>query len=541
MSSNISNLQTTPQGANTTMPPAIPNSAYFIHSQPKQDTVEISSNNKEEKKGWSLKTKIAVGAGAVATAVAIAVAVRYGRMTEITKLAEKIEFTEAKNMDEAIKFAKENFKITHFDTGNDLELANWVNEGLARMNNLYKGKGHMPTQVKPFPNGEKEIDVIAGMAAGICEDGRMRPTLFVNNHYFTDLPKDLETGLNSIGFMFTDSGFRVKSFPYIDPQKFNKLCDLAINFKNNTATKQEMSALNSLISDCNAFEELLASRPLRFLEDLYSNQKTKTGIQKAMAKISAKESAKFAELSDQELLEYALKQVASTVDAQSIADDISKKNPSFKSDRLRDYLSEYVRLYETDTLHSTSITGIKTKITQITELSQNKYTREQLIEKALEPYKFLELAEFQKLSQEQQCHYLNDSYNILVSFCEENILKYPVPNVINRKADVFDTIYHEQGHLFHHKNAIWGDFYGKLNKPEVYKEAGKPVPKEVTDFVTDPEKQYIANTVSHYATTSPMEFVAEVYASLCSGHKFDSRVMKLYESYKGPAVPTVSA
>lgn len=50
-------------------------------------------------------------------------------------------------MEEAIEFAKKNFGVKKFDLGNDLELANWVNEGLVNINNRFKGKAQMPQNI----------------------------------------------------------------------------------------------------------------------------------------------------------------------------------------------------------------------------------------------------------------------------------------------------------------------------------------------------------------------------------------------------------
>lgn len=60
--------------------------------------------------------------------------------------AEYIEFTPAKTMEEAIKFAKENFGTT-LKLGNNLAAANFVNELLANVNNKMKGKSALPKEV----------------------------------------------------------------------------------------------------------------------------------------------------------------------------------------------------------------------------------------------------------------------------------------------------------------------------------------------------------------------------------------------------------
>ena len=60
------------------------------------------------------------------------------------KFAEHINFSPAQSMEEAIEFAKKNFKIKTFDFKDDLGMANWVNAALTNVNNRFKGKAHIP-------------------------------------------------------------------------------------------------------------------------------------------------------------------------------------------------------------------------------------------------------------------------------------------------------------------------------------------------------------------------------------------------------------
>lgn len=62
------------------------------------------------------------------------------------QLAENIEFKKAETAKEAAEFAKKNFKIKKFKVEN-LELANWINEGLCNVNNRFKGKVYMPGKI----------------------------------------------------------------------------------------------------------------------------------------------------------------------------------------------------------------------------------------------------------------------------------------------------------------------------------------------------------------------------------------------------------
>ena len=104
----------------------------------------------------------------------------------------------------------------------------------------------------------------------------------------------------------------------------------------------------------------------------------------------------------------------------------------------------------------------------------------------------------------------------------------------------FNTIYHEMGHL-QHRHSAGLDLYKKMGAPaECEKMFGK-VTDITKDFINSQEKQQTAFSVSDYAQTSPLEFVAETYAELIQstlhgGKKLPDDVMKLYAEYKGPAL-----
>lgn len=65
---------------------------------------------------------------------------------DLLELTPKIEFKEAKSIEEAEKYAKQNFKIKDFKV-KDLEVANWINEGLTILSNKFEGKVYMPRRV----------------------------------------------------------------------------------------------------------------------------------------------------------------------------------------------------------------------------------------------------------------------------------------------------------------------------------------------------------------------------------------------------------
>ena len=50
-------------------------------------------------------------------------------------------------MKEAVAFARKHLGIKNFNLEDDLELANWVNEGLVNINNRFKCKANMPKKL----------------------------------------------------------------------------------------------------------------------------------------------------------------------------------------------------------------------------------------------------------------------------------------------------------------------------------------------------------------------------------------------------------
>ena len=66
-----------------------------------------------------------------------------GKTLKPANFAEHIDFKPAQTMEEAVEFAKKNFGVKTFDFGDDLEFANWVNEGLVNINNRFKGKANI--------------------------------------------------------------------------------------------------------------------------------------------------------------------------------------------------------------------------------------------------------------------------------------------------------------------------------------------------------------------------------------------------------------
>ena len=66
---------------------------------------------------------------------------------------------------------------------------------------------------------------------------------------------------------------------------------------------------------------------------------------------------------------------------------------------------------------------------------------------------------------------------------------------------------------------------------------GKVSRREKDKFVKDIEKQEIARKISSYASSNPLEFVAEAFSAMLSGVKLPEKVMEMYKAFGGPNIP----
>ena len=111
------------------------------------DSVEIGG---KKKTGMSNGAKVGFGVGILAAIGVAAALIRKRNVKEAVQLAEHIDFTEAKTLDEAIKWGKQHFGIKNYRgfEEQDLDVLNWINEGLTNVNNKMKGKWKTPSQIQ---------------------------------------------------------------------------------------------------------------------------------------------------------------------------------------------------------------------------------------------------------------------------------------------------------------------------------------------------------------------------------------------------------
>lgn len=422
--------------ANKAAQPAQTAAIAANQTNPSQNTDEfVPSTAQKDKKEATTAQKTGIAAGVLIGLTAIGLIAR-GKLKAVTKLAENIEFTPAKTMEEAAEFAKTHLKIKKFDTAGDLEIANWVNEALVKTSNKYKGKSYIPDEVAVYPKESATERTLAGMMSQ-KRGFKLHSTLFINVEKFNESPKAIEQMLSKEkGFDFQYNPQTKKksmiSLPFFSVKKSEYILQLAADFKQDKLSKMGKLALQENLGDYTRYYEIFRDNPLKIVENLY---------------------------------------------AQKNFSEILKKH-----------------------------------------LPANEI-------KSLDDLKKLEKGDIQK-------YIWKMSDTIRKNTPQKD---WPSATMLDAKRSVFDTIFHEEGHLFHKKNALF-DF----DEMHVTRNAqGKPekIGPLAKEFLENADEQFIASTVSNYATASPLEFVAEVYARMMNGHKFSDDVMKLYEKYKGPKIP----
>ena len=94
--------------------------------------------------------------------------VKYG---DRLKLSPNIIFQKAENIEQAANFAKKNFKIDYFNVDN-LDTANWINQGITKLSNKFKGRTFMPKKIElvDFPDESVKPTQIVGAQYNIGND-----------------------------------------------------------------------------------------------------------------------------------------------------------------------------------------------------------------------------------------------------------------------------------------------------------------------------------------------------------------------------------
>lgn len=226
-----------------------------------------------------------------------------GKTLKPANFAEHIDFKPAQTMEEAVEFAKKNFGIQNFNLENDLEMANWVNQGLVNINNRFKGKANMPKNVI---FDEKYFTRKPNAAAYCSGNGR---TIAFNKEYFSD--KLITKVKHNLELIFPEYNPEKHEFKNLvvhgeDTTIKNKLAEHYFKLLENPDKYTRFDAMNAgmLFDDYVASIKFSEKNPTHWIKKCAENEKVKKLLENNGIDLSVE---KFNKLSKDEQKEFMKK------------------------------------------------------------------------------------------------------------------------------------------------------------------------------------------------------------------------------------------
>ena len=457
----------------------------FRATEPLQaDTVEIRTKESKQKKKLSTLSKLAIFAGtAIGGAVLITLGLHRGIGSHINKLykdklvlsnlPEKLEFKEAKTLDEAIKFSKEVLKIKEVDKDFTLDALNIANRGLVDVSNAHNGKVFMPPALR-FVTPEANSSYLAKV---ICDiESKDFGNMCINRNYFND-------------------------------EFLNKKLDYLLHFKNGEKSFNIDLAKNKIESyHCMGAYLAKPTRPLaELIEKFYKDPSKMTMMEKQKLYYSMSYNNNAATSAYRNPLD-------------TIKEIYSKNKKFIKNNGINVNIEEISnKSFEEQ---KQCMCDLVKKLESFGKYSTKKY----------------DIAEPTRTIHHEAGHLQDAALNLKrldtkkwnMSFKEWSKLRdLDKKNSTNLRRKGVDEVNNRWGSI--HKKE-YKDLFE--NEPEKFK---KLYP-EFYEFLTNQETQITAGKVSAYAQTGIGEFIAETYAELIAGRKLPEDVMALYRKYNGPVV-----
>lgn len=242
-------------------------------SQP--NTVSLSSNNQTQstKTGLSQNAKLGLGALALVGIWCSSYILSRGKVgsKSVQQLAEHIEFKEAKTIEEAIEFGKANLGIKNYKgfQTRDIDVINWINEGIVNTSNATKGKSKVPKKIV--------YEVLDDQT--MLEINRGGEILRINKSVFDNIDKTINNYLNDGSFVTFKNG----KFSHPDIYSTNSMKELLQklgNFVNNPSQygfKEKIELFENLqqvTTETNSF----LSNPINRIKSILKTPEAKNRI-----------------------------------------------------------------------------------------------------------------------------------------------------------------------------------------------------------------------------------------------------------------------
>lgn len=253
-----------------------------LNTKPQSDNFVKSDaiKNKEQKENklskWPWIATATIATAATLTSVGLLVA-KY-RNSKATQLAEHIDFSPAKTLEEAIEFGKKTFGIEEYSgfEAKDTDVVNFINEGIVNTSNFLKGKIRLPKKIL-------YLEEAGTIKASVVTEGENSGLFVLNKNIYSNIDNtidhyffNLETS-NTVFLVDLDTNkWDYKYSPLFEKEAIEPFIQEVIKFKSGkyTTYKQKLSLFNSVNNAIEAVNSI--NRPLKYIKKFLSKEENKS-------------------------------------------------------------------------------------------------------------------------------------------------------------------------------------------------------------------------------------------------------------------------
>lgn len=253
-----------------------------LNTKPQSDNFVKSDaiKNKEQKENklskWPWIATATIATAATLTSVGLLVA-KY-RNSKATQLAEHIDFSPAKTLEEAIEFGKKTFGIEEYSgfEAKDTDVVNFINEGIVNTSNFLKGKIRLPKKIL-------YLEEAGTIKASVVTEGENSGLFVLNKNIYSNIDNtidhyffNLETS-NTVFLVDWDTNkWDYKYSPLFEKEAIEPFIQEVIKFKSGkyTTYKQKLSLFNSVNNAIEAVNSI--NRPLKYIKKFLSKEENKS-------------------------------------------------------------------------------------------------------------------------------------------------------------------------------------------------------------------------------------------------------------------------
>ena len=183
------------------------------------------------------------------------------------KLAKHIDFIPADTIEEAIKFVQKHLKIQEYNgfEKNDIDVINWINEGIVQVSNAHKGKIRVPKKINYT---QLSSNTIAGVVTDKYDP--LYGSFYVNKNYFEDIDIEVQMHRDYLRLIKNKIAFYKTIGISIDERDIKRI-EEKIDSKS-SGFKDKVEFIKT-VSACSEITDILEERPYIAISQLLQEGK----------------------------------------------------------------------------------------------------------------------------------------------------------------------------------------------------------------------------------------------------------------------------